>query len=326
MRRTDPSEAVSPSEAATALNEALLPLKAASDPNKPWQDARYVLDVTADALDVAGLALKVEEAQGDDGNDDDEATDQLGEVQWLSLMVSAARSRLLGDNYANASVKAPPPLPQPGTQDCPLVVYASQTGTAESFAQSMAKNMQKKFKWARKADAVDMKEAELKDVVVRKRVYFVVSTFGIGRPPRRAEAFYSNLQLHRGKGVRVSPEGGAGGNGDFRPLAGVEVAVAALGDSRFKDFAAFGKNLAQELSVLGAKPMFEVTTIDGKDGPAKQLEKFQEWEELVHKVENHRGGGTGGNGSGGGGGAGASSSSQGGPGGDAAASSCCVVS
>lgn len=295
FRRTDPSEVVTAEEAVAALNRALDLLKKANNPNMPWQDARHVLDVTGDALDVAGLALKAEGVENApeaaEGDEDDEG--RLGEVQWLSMMVSAARSRFLGDAYVDAKMKEPPPLPAAATEEAPLVLWASQTGTAESFAQSLVKSLRKIGSKKNKVDIMDMKDAALKDVVMRKRVYFVVSTFGIGRPPRMAETFYANMQLYRGGGVQGSGGEGVsqdaiGDGGDFRPLAGVEVAVAALGDSRFKDFAQFGVNLLQELQALGARPMVKVTTVDGKDGPEVQNEKFQSWEDLIKRLESAR--------------------------------------
>uniref|UniRef100_A0A7S4JED3 Flavodoxin-like domain-containing protein n=1 Tax=Odontella aurita TaxID=265563 RepID=A0A7S4JED3_9STRA len=312
FRRTDPSEVVTPKEAAASLNEALSLLKKASDPNMPWEDARRVLDVTGDALDVAGLALRAAE-EGDgagavggvhDGDDDDDDDDGgLGEVQWLSVMVSAARSRLLGGAYVDAKRKDPPPLPPGGTNDVPLIVWASQTGTAEEFASSLVYTLKNggsnRGGKKKRIDVVDMMEAKLEDVVTRKRAYFVVSTFGIGRPPKKAEAFYASLQLYRGAATKGSgskagdARDGKESQGDFRPLAGTEVAVAALGDSRFKDFAAFGINLAQELQALGARPIIKVTTLDGKDGPEAQEAEFQNWEDLILRIENARSGDVG---------------------------------
>lgn len=171
-----------------------------------------------------------------------------------------------------------------------LVAWASQTGTAKKFAKSLHKALVGEGKECdgdgRRCVLRSMKELTVQDVAKYSRVYFVCSTFGIGRPPREGEVFYSLLQLEAMRSEENAED--LSETERERPLGGTSVAVAALGSSKFQDFAGFGKGLAGELRSVGAEMAIDVTTIDAKNGKAEQKEAFRAWRDKVVKMEEER--------------------------------------
>ena len=82
---------------------------------------------------------------------------------------------------------------------------------------------------------MNIKDVSLLDLQERKRVFFICSTFGLGRPPRDAEAVYTTLQILE----TASPEesGEVVAEPEKEALVGLEFAIAALGNSKFASLA-----------------------------------------------------------------------------------------
>lgn len=264
-------EPMSIAEATEDLKRALEVLKKANDTDEPWQHPRELLDATAGALDEAALAVRA------DRSPDPAAR---AEIDDLSKQVKAARQTLI-EASAKGTVDATAMQEySTGVKErngTPLIVWASQTGTSRKFAAELRKRLSgSDGKLA--VDAINMKKLTLKDVASRNRVYFITSTFGLGRPPRDAEFFFATLQLqqHSADHNRSTAS---------RPLEGVQIAVAALGNSKFGDFAAFGFALAQELQTLGARPIMPVFTVNALHGRVDQRADFRQWQEEVLQLE-----------------------------------------
>jgi len=248
-------EDMSTSSAIRALEHALEMLDKAASSEKPWQDASELLDVTVAALDDGALALRNEA--------------KAAEIRRLSEMIIESREKVLGA----AAKKALEFEPRPVSIDKEaLLVYASHTGTSKNFAMHMAYQL-----GLDENGATNMKDLTLKVVARHKRVIFICSTFGLGRPPRDGEAFFSALQLARSRSIR--------------PFDGVEFCVAALGNSSFGNFCAFGHSLARELCSLGATEILPLQTLDSNrfcKNYVKPSIAFDEWMKKVLTSERIR--------------------------------------
>ncbi|HYE31382.1 MAG TPA: sulfite reductase subunit alpha [Methylomirabilota bacterium] len=114
-----------------------------------------------------------------------------------------------------------------------LILWGSQTGTAESLAKRIAKEATARGYEALLLDAA--KHGEV-DWAKQKRLLLVTSTWGDGEPPDNAQGFWSALN---------SPAAPS--------LAHVEFAVLGLGDKNYSSFCGAGKRFDERLAALGAK-------------------------------------------------------------------------
>jgi sulfite reductase (NADPH) flavoprotein alpha-component len=133
----------------------------------------------------------------------------------------------------------------------PLVLlYGSQTGTAEGLAKKTAKAAEKSG-FAPKL--VDMAKYESVDLAKEENVLVITSTYGDGDPPDNAQAFWDYLRAD------TAP-----------PLAHLRYSVLALGDTNYAAFCQFGKLCDERLEKLGAQRVHPRVDCDvDYDAPAK---------------------------------------------------------
>jgi sulfite reductase (NADPH) flavoprotein alpha-component len=148
-------------------------------------------------------------------------------------------------------------LAEPATPKAPLLLlYGSQTGTAEGLAKKTAKVAEARGFAPR---IVSMEKYDTVDLTKENHVLVIASTYGDGEPPDPAQNFWNWLKT------------------DAAPrLENLQYSVLALGDTNYSAFCQFGKDCDERLAALGAKRVF-----DRKDCDVDYETPAQEWTEAV---------------------------------------------
>ncbi|CAN5123310.1 hypothetical protein BH11ACT7_BH11ACT7_15850 [soil metagenome] len=158
---------------------------------------------------------------------------------WVDGMLAGARSRL-----ADTPDK---------TSTGPLVMWASQTGTAQEFAARVAEQLGDGSRLVN-MDAVDIADLSgVGDIIV------VTSTFGDGGPPDNGADFWSRLHAP-----------------DAPKLDGVRYAVLGIGDRSYDNFCGYAKSLDARLTDLGATKI-----LDRAEHEAYDDEPLGDWADTV---------------------------------------------
>ncbi|MDT5096824.1 MAG: sulfite reductase flavoprotein alpha-component [Mycobacterium sp.] len=123
----------------------------------------------------------------------------------------------------------------------PLVVWASQTGTAEDFAARLARRL---------ADSqlANMDEVPLSRLAAARDVLVVTSTFGDGGPPDNGTGFWDRI-----------------GAPDAPTLDGVRYAVLGIGDRSYADFCGHAKSIDGRFAALGATKLADRAECEAYD-------------------------------------------------------------
>jgi sulfite reductase (NADPH) flavoprotein alpha-component len=139
-----------------------------------------------------------------------------------------------------AKLRRPAATAVPANADW-LVVYASQTGTAEYLAERSAALLATS---GLHAHALDMAHLSAAMLASATRVLFIVSTYGEGDAPDSAARFAQDVLA------------------DAPDLAHLHYAVLALGDSSYTHYCGFGRGLDAWLQARGAQPLFARIDVD----------------------------------------------------------------
>ncbi|XGW18244.1 hypothetical protein V3C99_002680 [Haemonchus contortus] len=141
-----------------------------------------------------------------------------------------------------------------------LIMYGSQTGTAEELSGRLAKDVSR---YAKKALIVDPEEIDVDDMARLSEikdclVVFCMATYGEGDPTDNAQQLYEYITTT---------------DTDFK---GVNYAVFGLGNKTYEHFNAVGKLFDKKLEELGAERAFPLGL---GDDDANLEEDFMRWRE-----------------------------------------------
>jgi sulfite reductase (NADPH) flavoprotein alpha-component len=139
-------------------------------------------------------------------------------------------------SFAEKATESTGTVAAPAAKKPLLVLYGSQTGTAEGLAKKLGKDSaQHGFE----AKVLEANTCALDTLVKAERVLLITSTWGDGDAPDNAMQFFSALH---------SPEA--------PKLETVSFSVLALGDKNYSEFCGAGKKFDARLEQLGAKRVY----------------------------------------------------------------------
>lgn len=142
-----------------------------------------------------------------------------------------------------------------------LLVYASQSGHAQAYAQQMAKQLNQ---FNESVVCLSIEALSKEQLVQAKKVFWFISTYGDGDAPDTAQAFTQAL-------LKASFD-----------LSHQSYAVLAFGDRRYDNFCEFGHALNQWLIQQGAQPYFDVVTVD-----QLSTDDLSHWSAQVAQITQH---------------------------------------
>src|SRR5438552_2850455 len=114
-----------------------------------------------------------------------------------------------------------------------LILFGSQTGTAEGLARRIAKEAKARGCNPRVLEAAAHRTVDWQK---ERHLFVVTSTYGDGDMPDNAQDFWKWLQTD-----------------DAQVMAHLDFSVLALGDTTYPEFCAAGKKIDERLEKLGAK-------------------------------------------------------------------------
>ncbi|RXQ91484.1 sulfite reductase subunit alpha [Ancylomarina salipaludis] len=142
------------------------------------------------------------------------------------------------------------------------ILYGGKSGNSAFIAEQIKIQF---AKYELEPAVYSMSDYDVSNLVNEKYLFIVVSTRGEGDPPAQAQQFYKFLM-----GAKV-PQ-----------LPNLNFSVCALGDSSYQFFCQTGKDIDQQLRILGATRYVELTTCD-----LAFKTKAERWaSDLLNKFQN----------------------------------------
>ena len=152
-----------------------------------------------------------------------------------------------------------------------VILYGSQTGTAEDYASRLAKEGSSRFGLKTMvADLEDYDYENLDTFPEDKVAVFVLATYGEGEPTDNAVDFYEFIT---GEDVSFSN----GGSVDEKPLSNLKFVAFGLGNNTYEHYNSMVRRVNTALLKYGAVRIGEAG--EGDDGAGTMEEDFLAWKE-----------------------------------------------
>ncbi|ROW05081.1 hypothetical protein VSDG_00370 [Cytospora chrysosperma] len=149
-----------------------------------------------------------------------------------------------------------------------IILYGSQTGTAEDYASRLAKEGKSRFGLeTMAADLEDYDYENLDCIPSDKVVMFVLATYGEGEPTDNAVDFYEF----------ITSEDASFSEGNDPPLGNLNYVAFGLGNNTYEHYNSMVRNVNAALEKLGAHKIGEAG--EGDDGAGTMEEDFLAWKE-----------------------------------------------
>jgi sulfite reductase (NADPH) flavoprotein alpha-component len=157
---------------------------------------------------------------------------------WLSGFLAGFQAGTASGPAAGAAA----PAPAPAKKVPLLILFATESGNAETLAASVRKAAQKLGFAPRVADVASIPLAE---AAKAENLLLIASTWGEGDPPQRATDFYAAI---------LGP--------DAPRFDKTRFSVLALGDRAYVNFCSTGRRFDERLAELGGKRLAPVVECD----------------------------------------------------------------
>ena len=163
--------------------------------------------------------------------------------------------------FSDANLDEPGEAPAPlASREPLLVMYGSQSGTAEGLAKRLAKEAHQRGFAPR---VMELNDYEKVDLTKESRLVVITSTWGEGDPPDNAVNFWNYIKA------------------DSTPrLENLSYALLALGDTNYSEFCGAGKKFDQRLAALGARRIHDRVDCDVDYEPAAGQWMNALWDKL----------------------------------------------
>ena len=162
----------------------------------------------------------------------------------------------LAGMYSSVPAVAPPADPPRSLKI--VVLYASQSGTAEGLARKLARELKEKGHVASLSSLEGYASATL---LAERYAIIIASTYGEGEAPEAVRPFYEQLCLER-----------------FPCCENLSYAVLALGDSNYEHFCKFGIDLDNKLASLAGTRLCERADCD-----VDYESVFEQWKSALYR-------------------------------------------